>query len=268
MRAFKSLVDPLPPHWERRKQQNGDVLYMNTLTNQVQFEKPKPLAPGWRLTKDKKTGVVYYWNVETRETVALNELPPPPPAPGLPSEKPPPPPPPPGELPASPPPPPPPSQPRETEASLLRPPAELDHKQSSLPGDLGFRQTSSAMGLGKQVSGVLDAAASNEDELESVSQRSRLESYATSNDDSLRGGSVSEIASMREAAASVASDCDVALSGPAFAHVLSRVSQQALERTNVLERASAMERAGDAEAPHRASVVAKRPEGARASTRL
>ena len=80
------VLDPLPPHWKRRKAANGHVEYQNTLTGQTQATKPKPLAPGWRLTKDIETGRVYYWNVHTRETVAYNELPPPPPPPPIPDE--------------------------------------------------------------------------------------------------------------------------------------------------------------------------------------
>ena len=80
------VLDPLPPHWKRRKAANGHVEYQNTLTGQTQATKPKPLAPGWRLTKDISTGRVYYWNVHTRETVAYNELPPPPPPPPIPDE--------------------------------------------------------------------------------------------------------------------------------------------------------------------------------------
>lgn len=91
MLLVRLVLDPLPPHWKRRKDVNGHVEYQNTLTGQIQATKPKPLAPGWRLTKDMKTGRVYYWNVHTRETVAYDEPPPPtdpppPPTPPMPDE--------------------------------------------------------------------------------------------------------------------------------------------------------------------------------------
>jgi len=78
MKLVKAVLEPLPLHWERRKDESGQTIYFNTLTQRKQVEKPKPLAPGWRMTKDKTTGQVYYWNVHTRETVACDEPPPPP----------------------------------------------------------------------------------------------------------------------------------------------------------------------------------------------
>lgn len=90
MRSLASRLVPLPAHWVRRTNDDGVEYFVNELTDEATYQRPQPLADGWRLTKDQATGIVYYWNVRTRETAAYERQVPPPPPP--PSNAPPPPP--------------------------------------------------------------------------------------------------------------------------------------------------------------------------------
>lgn len=74
------LLDPLPEHWQRHTNKDGALYYVHTLTGIATNQKPKPLPANWRMTKDKSSGVIYFWNVQTRETRPCTwEAPPPPP---------------------------------------------------------------------------------------------------------------------------------------------------------------------------------------------
>ena len=78
MKALKNRMQPLPPHWVRRRNDEGVTFYVNELSGEATYEKPQPLPAGWRMTKDSATGQVYMWNVTTRETRPLPSPPPPP----------------------------------------------------------------------------------------------------------------------------------------------------------------------------------------------
>lgn len=296
----KTKLIKLPPHWEKRKNESGQDYFINVLTNQAQYEIPKPLAPNWKLHKDKATGAVYYWNVQTRETVAYNEPPPPPGGPS--SQPPPPPPPPPGAPPPSVPPPPLQSG-MMTSSGAVPPPPPRPPPPPSVIGGLAGEQdvrAGSSSGLLTGMSGLglsgavadgtaADGAAADSSAADGTAADGVEEEEVTLGEDSLdiertKTFTSDDIASptrthtfTREPAASCSdsmlsetdqdtfresadfgtrepatSDVDtVALSGAAFAHVMNRTSQIALDRTS------------------RVSVAVRPSEvGERASTRL
>ena len=233
MKAFKSVMDPLPPYWERRKDAAGAEYFFNTLTEQTQSEKPKPLAPGWKLTKDKATGQVYYWNFNTRETVAYN-VPPPPPMP------------PPAAAAVPPPPPPPPQTATSTAAAAVRPPPPPPLPETARPpppppppSAINFasvKPPSTLSGLS-----ALDAGEAPEDADARDSLRETTDCTETDADtfrDSIDG--------LGGAPFRKASECeDVPLSGAAFAHVMQRNSQITLSRSSLAQRPSESTPGGD-----------------------
>ena len=74
-------LDSLPSDWVKRTNEEGITFYVHKLTGVATYERPQPLPDGWRITKDKASGVVYFWNVYTRETRPCHWVAPPPPPP-------------------------------------------------------------------------------------------------------------------------------------------------------------------------------------------
>ena len=75
------LGDSLPADWERRTNEEGVTYYVHKLTGIATYERPQPLPADWRMAKDPASGVVYFWNVKTRETRPCDWVAPPPPPP-------------------------------------------------------------------------------------------------------------------------------------------------------------------------------------------
>jgi hypothetical protein len=64
----------LPKGWIALHDDDGDVYFMNELTEETTWERPtqpasKPLPPGWEELVDEETGDVYYTNLYTGEDV-------------------------------------------------------------------------------------------------------------------------------------------------------------------------------------------------------
>ena len=82
-KAVAAIADPLPEHWHRRKDDQGNTFYWNSVTMTSLYERPKPLPAGWRERIDPATGMLYHYNVYSRETRLPPDTnaPPPPPLP-------------------------------------------------------------------------------------------------------------------------------------------------------------------------------------------
>mmetsp|Transcript_43255 Transcript_43255/g.76246 ORF Transcript_43255/g.76246 Transcript_43255/m.76246 type:complete len:166 (-) Transcript_43255:341-838(-) len=64
---LQSLLDPLPEHWSRHKDDQGREYFYNRVTLLTTYDRPGALPLGWHEHRDRATGVLYYWNEWTRE---------------------------------------------------------------------------------------------------------------------------------------------------------------------------------------------------------
>lgn len=66
----------LPEGWKASKDEDGTPYYWSTITGSVTYDMPLELPPGWRITRDAKTRIVYFYNESTRETRQFRDPPP------------------------------------------------------------------------------------------------------------------------------------------------------------------------------------------------
>ena len=74
--AKQALEAPLPDGWEQGEDEDGTPYYWSTITGSVTYDMPLELPPGWRITRDAKTRIVYFYNESTRETRQFRDPPP------------------------------------------------------------------------------------------------------------------------------------------------------------------------------------------------
>ena len=72
----KPANDGLPEGWKASKDEDGTPYYWSTITGSVTYDMPLELPPGWRITRDAKTRIVYFYNESTRETRQFRDPPP------------------------------------------------------------------------------------------------------------------------------------------------------------------------------------------------